>query len=100
LDAERQRGRVVEPNVLANVLLFADFDEPHLREVTEQLRSRRYRRGETVFVAGDPGTSLCIVKSGRIKLALTSTEGREVILDILGSGEVFGELALLDGEPR
>ena len=41
-----------------------------------------------------------MVNTGRVKLALTSTEGREVILDVLGPGEVFGELALLDGEPR
>jgi CRP-like cAMP-binding protein len=91
---------VVEPSVLANVLLFADLDEADVRDVADHLRSRRYRRGETVFVAGDPGTSLCIVKSGRVKLALTSAEGREVILDVLGPGEVFGEMALLDGEPR
>jgi CRP/FNR family transcriptional regulator, cyclic AMP receptor protein len=91
---------VVEPSVLSHVSLFADLDEDHLRQVAEQLRPRRYRRGETVFVTGDPGTSLCMVSTGRVKLALTSTEGREVILDVLGPGEVFGELALLDGEPR
>jgi CRP-like cAMP-binding protein len=91
---------VVEPSVLSNVSLFAALDEAHLRQVAEHLRPRRYRRGETVFVTGDPGASLCVVNAGRIKLALTSAEGREVILDVLGPGEVFGELALLDGEPR
>jgi CRP-like cAMP-binding protein len=91
---------VVDPSVLARVSLFAALDEAQLRQVAEQLRPRRYRRGETVFVTGEPGTSLCLVNAGRIKLALTSPEGREVILDVLGPGEVFGELALLDGEPR
>jgi CRP-like cAMP-binding protein len=91
---------LVEANVLGSVPLFADLNERDLRELAEALRPRRYRRGETIFVTGDPGTSLCVVNTGRIKLALSSHEGREVILDVLGPGEVFGELALLDGEPR
>jgi CRP-like cAMP-binding protein len=86
--------------VLARVSLFADLEEGYLRTLAERLRQRRYRRGESVFLTGDPGTSLCVVNAGRIKLALTSNEGREMILDVLGPGEVFGELALLDGEPR
>jgi CRP/FNR family transcriptional regulator, cyclic AMP receptor protein len=64
------------------------------------LRRRRYARGETIFVMGDPGTSLCLVDWGRVKLSFMSADGREMILDVLGPGEVFGELALLDGAPR
>ena len=86
--------------VLAEVPLFADLDESDIGRLTEELRSRRYRKGETIFITGDPGSSLCVIKSGRVKLALSSAEGREVILDILGPGDVFGELALFDGEPR
>ena len=56
--------------------------------------------GGTLFLQGDPGLSLCIVKNGRVKLSLTSAEGREIIIDLVGSGGVFGELALLDDEPR
>jgi CRP-like cAMP-binding protein len=86
--------------VLARVSIFLDLDQADLDQLAEELRPRRYRKGETIFVTGDPGTCLCVVNTGRIKLALTSSEGREVILDMLGPGEVFGELALLDGEPR
>ena len=65
------------------------------------LRSRKYARGEVIFLTGDPGINLCIIESGRVKLTLTSPDlGREVALDHLGPGDVFGELALLDGEPR
>jgi CRP/FNR family transcriptional regulator, cyclic AMP receptor protein len=65
------------------------------------LRRRKYARGEVIFLAGDPGVNLCIIESGRVKLTLTSAElGREVALDHLGPGDIFGELALLDGEPR
>jgi CRP/FNR family cyclic AMP-dependent transcriptional regulator len=98
--ADSREVSLVDALVLGNVPLFADLDEHDLRELAVEFRPRRYRRGETVFVTGDPGTSLCVVNSGSVKLALTSNEGREVILDMLGPGEVFGELALLDGEPR
>jgi CRP/FNR family transcriptional regulator, cyclic AMP receptor protein len=91
---------LVEARILAEVPLFAQLDQQDLGRLAAALRPRSYRKGETIFVTGDPGTSLCIVKTGRVKLALSSNEGREVILDMLGPGEVFGELALLDSEPR
>jgi len=85
---------------LADVALFAQLPRDALDELTARVRRRRYRRGELIFVQGDPSRGLYIVSEGRVKLSLTSPEGREVILDLLGPGEVFGELALLDGEPR
>ena len=91
---------MVDARLLAKVPLFADLDDADLHRLGDELRARRYRKGETIFVTGDPGTSLCVIESGRVKLALLSVEGREVILDLLGPGDVFGELALLDGEPR
>jgi CRP/FNR family transcriptional regulator, cyclic AMP receptor protein len=98
--ARTEELHVIESSVLEQVPIFAEFDAEALRRLVGELRPRRYRKGETIFVTGDPGTSLCIVENGRVKLTLTSSEGREVILDLLGPGETFGELALLDGEPR
>lgn len=86
--------------MLSNVPLFARLPAEALDEFAQHLRRRRYGRGDTVFYQGDPGLSLCIVETGRVKLSLTSAEGREIIIDLVGSGGVFGELALLDDEPR
>ena len=86
--------------MLSNVPLFAHLPAEALHEFAQHLRQRRYERGDTVFYQGDPGQNLCIVQTGRIKLSLMSAEGREIIIDLVGSGGVFGELALLDGEPR
>jgi len=86
--------------VLSQVPLFAPLPTDALDELSARLRRRAYARGEAVFREGDPGTSLYIVNAGRVKLALSSSEGREIIIDLLGPGDVFGELALLDGEPR
>ena len=91
---------MVERTLLERVPLFAGLPTDELGELTSRLRPRRYARGETLCLVGDPGTSLYIIDRGRVKLGLTSPEGREIILDLLGPGEVFGELALLDGEPR
>ncbi len=89
-----------DASALARLPLFQDLDPADLAGLAASLRRRRYARAETVFLAGDPGTNLCVVKSGHVKLALTSEDGREVILALLGPGEVFGEMALFDGEPR
>jgi CRP-like cAMP-binding protein len=86
--------------VLGSVPLFARLPSAALDELSGRLRRRRYRRGEAVFFQGEPGSSLCIVREGRIKLGLTSPEGREIILDLFGPGDAFGELGLFDGEPR
>jgi CRP-like cAMP-binding protein len=86
--------------MLAQVPLFAQLPPDELAELGKRVRRRRYTRGDTIFYEGDPGAFLCIVHAGRIKLSLTSPEGREIIIDLLGPGNVFGELALLDGEPR
>lgn len=87
-------------SLLAPVLLFADLDETELEELATLLRRRRYAKGEVIFREGDPGETLFIVEEGRVKLAIVSPEGNEVILDLLEPGDFFGELALLDREPR
>jgi CRP/FNR family cyclic AMP-dependent transcriptional regulator len=95
----RLRG-VSEAAVLAQVPLFAGLTPADLDTLATQLRRRRYARGEAIFLEGDPGTSLCIVRHGRVKMGFTSVEGRSLVLDLFGPGDVFGELALLGGEPR
>jgi len=65
------------------------------------LRLRRYRKDETIFHQGDPGDALFVLASGSVKVVLPSDEGAEpAIVAILGRGEFFGELALLDGAPH
>jgi CRP-like cAMP-binding protein len=91
---------VTDPQLLSRVPLFSALDPADIAGLSARLRQRRFAPRQPIFLQGDPGGSLCIVESGRVKLALTSAEGREVILDLIGPGEAFGELALLDGLPR
>lgn len=94
----------VEPlarDVLTGCRLFAALEEPALELVANALRVRRFRRGEVVFHAGDPGDSLFIVSAGSVRITITAEDGAvPAILTTIGPGGFFGELALLDGAPR
>jgi CRP/FNR family cyclic AMP-dependent transcriptional regulator len=86
---------------LAKIPLVRSLASRDVDQLVSLLRRRKYARGEVIFLTGDPGINLCIIESGHVRLTLTSQDlGREVALDYLGPGDVFGDLALLDGEPR
>lgn len=88
-------------DTLRRCALFARVTDDSLAACISSLRSRRYRRGETVFHQGDPGDSLYIVASGSVKIVLPSPAGgEEAIIATLGKGDFFGELAILDGAPH
>jgi CRP-like cAMP-binding protein len=81
--------------------LFGEAGPAALEALAGILRIRRFRRGETIFHQGDPGDALFVVNSGSVKVVLPSEEGAEpAIVAILGPGEFFGELAILDGAPH
>lgn len=89
-----------EQSVLTRVPLFAELEQRELIELNRCLRGKQFQKGEVIFLEGDPGTSLYIIESGRVRIVLTSAEGKEVLLTVLGPSDFFGDLALLDGEPR
>jgi CRP-like cAMP-binding protein len=82
------------------VPLLAELSDQERDKLAPRLWRRRYSRREVIFRAGDPGTSLYIVETGRVKLFLQSPEGRELIIDLIGPGDFFGALAVLDGQPH
>jgi CRP/FNR family transcriptional regulator, cyclic AMP receptor protein len=71
-----------------------------LEAIAAASRLRTFRRGQVVFSTGDPGNTLIVVVSGRVKMVVRSADGGELTLTIIGSGGVFGELSVADGGPR
>jgi CRP-like cAMP-binding protein len=63
-------------------------------------RERTYPKNSVILFEDDPGDALFVVAEGQVKVVLIGEDGREVILSVLGEGEFFGEMALIDDEPR
>ena len=93
-------GQRVDIELLSQSALLRDLPPEELDRLAAAMRRRVFRRGEVVFHQGDPGETLHLVCSGHLKVVLPSETGDEALLKILGPGEVFGEMALLDGAPR
>lgn len=83
--------------VISGVPLFAGLPPQELDTLAAALNRHRYAKGEVILVAGDTVSDLFIVERGSVRIVLTSPDGREVVLAILGPSEFFGELALFDG---
>ena len=95
-------SQVTTQNVdfLATVPLFNGLDRSELEKFAEVTREKSYPKGSVILFEDDPGDSLFVVRDGRVKVVLIGEDGREVILGVLGVGEYFGELSLIDDRPR
>lgn len=86
--------------VLTQVPLFDGLPEAELRAFAPLLRERRFPKGSVILMQGDPGDALYLIGTGQVKVVLIGDDGREVILSVLGQGSFFGEMSLLDDQPR
>jgi len=91
---------MIREEFLQGVELFQSLDSEDRKRLAASLRRRPLKKGEVLFRKGDEGSSLYIVRSGRVKIVLPSETGDEVSPAILSEGDFFGEMALLDGMPR
>jgi CRP/FNR family cyclic AMP-dependent transcriptional regulator len=95
--AERARDKL---SLLRNHPLFSDLPSTVIEHLGSYMKTRRVSRGATIFAKGDPGTGLMGVLTGQVKVSVASADGRDIVLNIFHEGEIFGEIALLDGQPR
>ncbi len=87
-------------SVLRKHPYFADLEPEAFDQLCRYAKHITLKRGTMIFSKGDPGTSLIAVISGTVKISISSPEGRNAILNLIESGEIFGEIALLDGLSR
>jgi len=90
----------VSTALLRNVPLLSLLSEAELALLARVVSRKSYARGSLILATGDPTDSLYILISGRIKVFMSDLDGKEVILSILGPNEFFGEMGLIDNNPR
>lgn len=86
--------------ILSQHFLLKQLPAAEVARLSSLATTRHYKAGEPVFLKGDPGASMMAVLSGRIRICSYSSDGREVVLNVINPGEVFGEIALIDGGER
>jgi CRP/FNR family cyclic AMP-dependent transcriptional regulator len=87
-------------SMLRKVPLFAGLSDQELEVLADSLGKRTFGKGMIIFHKGSPGQTLYIIESGKVRIFTLSESGQEISVNIYGPGDVFGELALLDGLPR
>lgn len=80
--------------------IFSGLSPEEVSRVAAHARSLRRARGEFIYVPGDRADCVYVLKQGRVKLSVLSDSGKEIAIDIIQPGEIFGEFALLDDVPR
>lgn len=85
---------------LRRVPLFYTLTESQIDMLAVGSARRSFSKGRTIVAEGEPSQSLYVLLSGRAKVQRSDSEGKEVILAVLGAGEFFGEMSLIDDEPR
>ncbi|MEW5853066.1 MAG: Crp/Fnr family transcriptional regulator [Myxococcota bacterium] len=85
---------------LRRVSIFATIPDRDLDTLAGAVAERSYEKDALIVGADDPGDSLFVIASGRVKVVLYGESGREVILSVLKEGDFFGEMSLLDNQPR
>ncbi|WOP19081.1 Crp/Fnr family transcriptional regulator [Raineyella sp. LH-20] len=93
-------GGKVDPDVLKQAPLFRGLDREATNALVHSMSSIRLSRGAVLFHEGDSGNQLYIVVSGKLKLGRTGATGRENLMEVLGPGQMFGELSVFDPGPR
>jgi len=85
---------------LSSVSIFSDLSNSELINIQSLCKTRKYPKNSMIILEEEMGDVVFIVMIGTVKITRVNDEGKEVILAMLGSGEVFGEMAILDGESR
>ena len=90
----------MQPALFKKLSLFAELDDRELAVIAGVAKTRRYAKDDVIFHADEMGDVFCVIREGKVKITMISPEGKEIILAMMGPGEFFGEMALIDDAPR
>ena len=91
---------MVDSTLIAATELFEDLPAETIERVASSAQRRDLNRNDVLFAEGEPAASLCVVVDGRIAISNKSADGRESMVALMESGDLFGEMALFDGSGR
>jgi CRP-like cAMP-binding protein len=86
--------------LLRRSTLFSRLPDEEIDAILGHAISERYAAGAPIFAKGDPGSSMMAVLKGQVVISVLSLEGKQIVLNVIEEGEIFGEIALLDGKER
>jgi CRP/FNR family transcriptional regulator/CRP/FNR family cyclic AMP-dependent transcriptional regulator len=92
--------RLRAQSLLEGIPLFSEVPLHHLRELARFARSETFAPGEVIVRMGEPGSTLYVIRTGRVNVVREQSSGASVVLATFGPGEFFGELSIFDGERR
>jgi CRP-like cAMP-binding protein len=90
----------MQPAFFKKFALFAELDDREIASIAAVAKTRHYGKDDVIFHADESGDVFCLIREGQVKVTMISPEGKEIILSLMGPGDFFGEMALLDDEPR
>jgi CRP/FNR family transcriptional regulator, cyclic AMP receptor protein len=90
----------IDPAILNEVDHLRELNQEERAALAEKIDLLRYSAGQSVFNYGDPGHALYIVRSGEVEIFVKNDQGEKIVLETSQPGDIFGEVALLDGGPR
>ena len=97
----KQSNSVIETlNFLDNIPLFSRLDEKSIETLVRNSRFQHIKNGEILFFQSDPSEFAYIVRSGEISILLSSPDGRDMVINTMRRGDIFGELGILTARPR
>jgi CRP/FNR family cyclic AMP-dependent transcriptional regulator len=100
MEPEEKQALTEAHRLLDNCVLFSGLSTNERAAISARARIRIYRAGETVFSIGSPGDQMMALLSGSIRISVPASQGKELFLASIHPGEIFGELAVLDGNER
>jgi len=91
---------MMSPEALRTIPLFANVDDHDLAQIAAFATLHTYSKNSIIITEGDTSSSLYVILSGEAKVFVSDADGRTNVINRLGAGDYFGELSLIDGEPR
>ncbi|MBW1998743.1 MAG: cyclic nucleotide-binding domain-containing protein [Deltaproteobacteria bacterium] len=86
--------------LLKRVGLFSGLKDSDIRSLAEFCTERSFKKGDTMVTQGEPGVGLFIIEAGKVKILKRTLSGHDLEVAVLGPGEFFGEMSVLDDAPR